>query len=128
MILVNCNSEEYLNEIGYIAPSDILDIVPVKYKTEIIYTNNTNKTNLSTTLKNKLSEYSNNSIHSYKELGDLDKLIIFYVSGAEFLLSDPSDPEHIKDVVVFCIVCDLQYSKERLLKLMKRYSKLRAFV
>lgn len=127
MILIDCNSAEYLNEIGYISPTDILDIIPLMYGIEIIKCNNINRDYLNSKLQTAIEERQQLSralrglIHPYEKLDNLDKTIVFY------MCTHDNDQNEFKDII-FCIICASKYTKKQLLMLMKRYSKLGAFL
>lgn len=127
MILVDCNSAEYLDEIGYIFPTDILDIIPLTYGMEIIKCNNTSIDSLNSALRvsieerQQLSRALHGFVHPYEKLDSLNKTIAFYMS------SDDNDQNEFKDII-FCVICSPKYTKRQLLTLMKRYSKLKAFL
>lgn len=127
MILVDCNSPEYLDEIGYISPTEILDMIPLIYGMEIIKCNDTSRDSLNSVLRvtieerQQLSRALHGFIHPYEKLDNLNKTIVFYMS------SDDNDQNEFKDII-FCVVCSPKYTKRQLLTLMKRYSKLKAFL
>lgn len=127
MILVDCNSPEYLDEIGYISPTEILDMIPLIYGMEIIKCNAASKDSLNSALRvtikerQRLSRMLHGFVHSYEKLNNLNKTIVFYMP------SNDNDQNEFKDII-FCVVCSLKYTKQQLLKLMKRYVKLRAFL
>jgi hypothetical protein len=130
MILVNCNSSEYLDEVGYIFPTDIFDMIPLLYTTEFIKCSDTNVNYLHTVVRTKIEEKSQWDLTwgrplswsgPYDKLKNLNKVIVFYME------SDDLTKNEMKDIV-FCVVCSEQYTKEQLLTIMKRYSKLKVFL